>query len=88
VLGLYFFTEGVSRSLSIIASDSNSPRYLELLQEIDWTTIEGEGFTDQHSDWTMALDNVELYPLGKCTGALAKQFIRDGVVLASFDGDT
>jgi hypothetical protein len=88
VLGLYFFTEGASRSSSAMADDSNSPRCLELLQESDWTAIEGEGFTDQHSDWTMALDNVELSPSGKCTGALAKQFIRDGVVLASFDGDT
>jgi hypothetical protein len=88
VLGLYFFTEGVSMSSSAMAGDSNPPRALELLQEIDWTVINGEGFTDQHSDWTMALDNAELYPSGKCTGVLARQFIRHGVVLASFDGDT
>ncbi|KUL88315.1 hypothetical protein ZTR_04929 [Talaromyces verruculosus] len=89
VLGMYFFTKESIMSSSTIAGDSNPPpqHALELLQEIDWTIPSGEGFTDHASDSAIAPDHPERYVAGQCSGVQAREFIRHGVLLISFEGD-
>lgn len=87
VLGLYFFTQGTTVSSFPLVDDGNPPGALELLQEIDWTIIDGEGFADQNYDWMMPLDNSG-QSSSQFAGVQARQFIRHGEMSLSFDGES
>lgn len=88
VVGLYFFTEGTSTPSSTAADESIPTNKLELLQEIDWAMIDDEGFTGWQFDWTMALESAERAPSSQCTAVQARQFIRNGLFLLTFDRDS
>lgn len=88
VLGLYVSLNRASSSLlSTIIIDSHSPEAFELLQEIDWSIIKGEGLAIQDSDLPMRLDNSEGTHHVKTAEMQAKQFIRHGGLSISFNGE-
>ncbi|KAJ6057488.1 hypothetical protein N7460_000762 [Penicillium canescens] len=85
VLGLYFSTERTSIPSPRLAEDSNPPSALELLQDIDWAIVNGEGFAED-CDWPMALHNTERSTSAQFAGVQAREFIRHGQLSLSFDG--
>ncbi|KAH7123133.1 hypothetical protein EDB81DRAFT_952073 [Dactylonectria macrodidyma] len=88
VVGLYFLTDETSTPSSPMADKSIPINKLELLQEIDWAMIDDEGLTEQQSDWTMTLESAEQSPSSQCTATQARQFIRTGLFLLTFDSDS
>lgn len=87
VLGLYFFTHGTRMPSSTLVSNGNTPAALELLREIDWTTVNAEGFVDEEYDWMVPFDNSGPSS-SQFAGVQVRQFIRHGELSLSFDGES